>query len=64
MTKTAGFEIGQTVRLKSGGCDMTVYGHGVEKGEPYTKCAWHNDSFDPQRDTYHPDMLKEVPCQK
>ena len=56
---------GDTVRLRSGGCDMVISAIGSQDGETFIKCDWHDANFQPHSATYYPYMVKKVPeCRK
>jgi uncharacterized protein YodC (DUF2158 family) len=53
------FQIGDTVRLKSGGPRMTVHhvGRDAASGAPSVTCKWFFGS-DPKQADFHPDTLE------
>ena len=59
-------QIGDTVQLKSGGCDMTVLDvlvrHDYNTGQKYNEitCVWHDSNFVPYRQEYDSRALKRL----
>ncbi len=55
------FKIGDTVKLKSGGPDMTVDGfHKAVGGDDEASCTWFDDNKEPQGRAFLPDTLERV----
>lgn len=60
------FEVGEIVKLKSGGPDMTVerdrtlYDHETSGMPDKTACVWFSENAGPFRDTFHKDLLEYV----
>lgn len=57
MTDT--FDIGDIVRLKSGGPDMTVAEVGEIEGRPTVWCTWFEKDKQDQS-TFHPGTLERI----
>lgn len=63
--QTGKFNIGDKVKLSSGGTVMTVHEYGfdrpgLKKTTNHTKlvCTWHDNDGKPQYATYHEDEIK------
>lgn len=52
--------VGDVVRLKSGGPDMTVAELGMPEGEPRVWCEWFSGT-EKRCAPFHPEMV--VPCE-
>jgi uncharacterized protein YodC (DUF2158 family) len=54
------FKPGDTVRLKSGGPDMTVDSISDSYGVPQVYCEWFNSKDEPQSKSFAPTSLVKV----
>lgn len=56
------FQVGNEVRLKSGGPVMTVAGPDTVMGEPTgdLRCTWFDNQGVVQSNGFHPEMLEDA----